>query len=90
MKAIKSVMTESCRRHSGLIRPNRAQLGDRLLSQLVFVRCNNELLHELPSLESKPGSTTKVFSGQAPSKLKSDTVAGYWRYYRGIKHHSRI
>jgi len=30
--------------HSGLlIRPNRARMGDRLLSQLVFLRCNNAM-----------------------------------------------
>ena len=30
--------------HSGLLmRPNRARMGDKLLSQLVFLRCNNKL-----------------------------------------------
>ena len=30
--------------HSGLLmRPNRARMGDKLLLQLVFLRCNNKL-----------------------------------------------
>jgi len=44
IKAIESVMTASCGRYSVLLmRPNRAQLGDRLLSGWVCVHCNTAM-----------------------------------------------